>query len=193
MVVRSCNLWKVFGNLVEGALSQIAGKREHVGFVHQCQVLARARGGKFECVTHTTLYTARSVHTSLRCNFVRCPLTQHAAFACIRTFCVFANHNKLVRHWCCAVGQPQPCAHRPVDVRTGARFGARHCGHWQSKPSRGNLVRRASLAVLGRRCCCCQVAKGVRNASRRLDQRNRLGNCPKSCEIEKLSSVQHFQ
>ena len=103
MVVRSCNLRKVFGNLVEGALPQIAGKREHVGFVHQCQVLARARGGKFECVTHATLYAARSVHTSLRCNFVRCPLTQHAAFACVRTFCVFANYYKLVWRgvaWC---------------------------------------------------------------------------------------------
>ena len=96
MVVRSCNLRKVFGNLVEGALPQITGKRQHVGFVHQRQVLARACGCKFECVTHTTLYAARSVHTSLCRNFVRCPLAQHAAFARVRTFCVFANHNKLV-------------------------------------------------------------------------------------------------
>ena len=97
MVVCSCNLRKIFSDLVEGALPQITGKRQHVGFVHQRQVLARARGRKFKCVTHTTLYAARSVHASLRCNFVRCPLAQHAAFARVRTFCIFAKYNKLVR------------------------------------------------------------------------------------------------
>ena len=46
------------------------------------------------------------------------------------------------RHRPGLVGQPQPGPHRPVDVRAGARLGARHRRHGQGQPDRGDPVAR---------------------------------------------------
>ena len=46
------------------------------------------------------------------------------------------------RHRAGRVGQPQPGPHRPVDVRAGARLGARHRRHGQGQPRSPRSCRR---------------------------------------------------
>ena len=55
------------------------------------------------------------------------------------------------RHRAGLVGQPQPGSHRPVDVRTGARLGARHRRHGQGQPDRGDPQRGADARFPRRR------------------------------------------
>ena len=52
------------------------------------------------------------------------------------------RRRRVGRHRAGVVGQPQPGAHRPVDVRAGARIGARHRRHGQGQPDGGDPAAR---------------------------------------------------
>ena len=103
MVVGNTNLWKLGRHRIERALPQVAGKREHVRFVHQRHMFAFTLCCQFECITNATLDSEPCVHTALRGNLVHGSFAQYSTFAGVRAFGVFANHHKAVRlgmPWC---------------------------------------------------------------------------------------------
>ena len=105
MVVRRSDMWVFGSDFIERTLPQVASEREHVGLVHQSDVLALTLVCQFKCVTNATLNTHARIHAALCRNFVRCSLAQHATFTDVRTFGVFANTNEVVRlgmTWCSA-------------------------------------------------------------------------------------------
>ena len=83
---------------VERALPQVAGEREHVGLVHQGEVLAAAAArGELERVADAPLDTEPGVHRALGGHLVRRALAQHTALADVRTLGVLADHDEVVR------------------------------------------------------------------------------------------------
>ena len=75
VVVGNTNLWKLGRHRVERALPQVAGKREHVRFVHQRHMFAFTLCCQFKCVANTALDSEPCVHAALCGNFV------HGSFA----------------------------------------------------------------------------------------------------------------
>ena len=69
------------GDLVERALPEVAGEREHVGLVHQREVPARPAAGELERVAHAPLDAVARVDRALRRDLVRRALAQEAALA----------------------------------------------------------------------------------------------------------------
>ena len=69
------------GDLVERALPEVAGEREHVRLVHEREVLAVARPGEVEREAHAALDPDARVDRTLRRDLVRRALAEEAAFA----------------------------------------------------------------------------------------------------------------
>ena len=86
------------GDLVERALPQVAGEGEHVGLVHQRDVLAAVPGhGQLERVADRPLDAHPGVDRALGGHLVRRALAQHAALADVRALGVLADHHEVVR------------------------------------------------------------------------------------------------
>ncbi len=77
-------------DLLERALPQIAGERQHIGLVHESAVLARAAVSELERKPHAPLDTHTRVDGSLRRDFVRRVLAQEPALPRVGAFGVLA-------------------------------------------------------------------------------------------------------
>ena len=95
MVVRGLDLGVLLRDRVEGALPQVTRKGQHIGFVHECQVLL-AGHGQLEGVTNTPLHTVTGIDRSLRGDLVRRVLAEEAAFTGVGALCVLANHDEIM-------------------------------------------------------------------------------------------------
>ena len=78
-------------DLVERALPEVAGEREHVGLVHEREVLALTRPGELERVAHAALDAHAGVHRALGRDLVRRALAQEAALARVGALGVLAD------------------------------------------------------------------------------------------------------
>ena len=82
-------------HLVERALPEVAGEREHVGLVHEREVLARTRPGEVERVADAALDAHAGVHRALRGDLVRRALAQEPALARVHAFGVLADDDEV--------------------------------------------------------------------------------------------------
>ena len=80
---------------VEGPLPEVAGEREHVGLVHEREVLARARPREVERVADAPLDAHARVHRALRRDLVRRALAQEPALARVDALGVLADHDEV--------------------------------------------------------------------------------------------------
>ena len=95
MVVRGVDVRELDRDLVERALPEVAGEREHVGLVHERDVLARVAPGELEREAHAALDTHAGVHRSLRGHLVGCALAEEAALTRVHTLGVLADHGEV--------------------------------------------------------------------------------------------------
>ena len=79
------------GDVVERALPEVAGEREHVGLVHEREVLALARRRELERVPHAALDAHPRVHRALGGDLVRRALAQEAALPRVHALGVLAD------------------------------------------------------------------------------------------------------
>ena len=114
MVVCSCHLRKFFCNTIKCALPQIARKSKHVCLVHESEMFASTCCSQLKCVAHATLYAVRSIDAALRCHFIWRAFAQHATFANIWPFRIFANHNEVMRR---GVSRCSACKWSTIDVQ----------------------------------------------------------------------------
>ena len=91
------------GDLVERAVPQATGERQHVGLVHQREVLALAAGGELERVADAALDAHPCVDRTLRGDLERRAGAQHATLPDVRALGVLADHDELV--WFGATGR----------------------------------------------------------------------------------------
>ena len=96
MVVGGGDVGELGGDLVERALPQVAGERQHVGLVDQRQVVARPRRRQLEGVAHAPLDTQAGVHAALGGDLVRRSPPQHTALADVGALGVLADDDEVV-------------------------------------------------------------------------------------------------
>ena len=84
-------------DLLDDPAPQLAGVHQHVGLVHQRQVLAGAARGPFERVPDDPLHAEVGVERHLGGDLVRGVLAQHAAVAGVRTLGALAQHHQVDR------------------------------------------------------------------------------------------------
>ncbi len=80
-------------DLFDHARPQRTGVGEHVGLVHQRQVLAWPRGGAGERIAHHPLHAERGVDADLGRDLVRGVLAQQAAVTRVRALGALAHHD----------------------------------------------------------------------------------------------------
>ena len=80
---------------VEGALPEVAREREHVGLVHEREVLARTRPGQLERVPDAPLDAHAGVHRALGGDLVGRALPQEPALARVHAFGVLADDDEV--------------------------------------------------------------------------------------------------
>ena len=97
VVVGGGDVGELGGDLVERALPQVAGEREHVGLVDQREVLAGTGLRQLEGVADAALDAHAGVDAALRRHLVRRALAQHAALADVRALGVLADDDEVVR------------------------------------------------------------------------------------------------
>ena len=114
VVVCGCNLREFICNSIKCALPQIAGEGKHVCLVYECEMFAIPSCSQLECVAHAALYSVCCVYASLSCNFLWRAFTQYAAFANIRAFRIFANHNEVMRR---GVSGCRACKWATIDIQ----------------------------------------------------------------------------
>ena len=95
MVVRGRDVGELLRDVVERALPQIAGERQHVRLVHEREVLAVARLRELERESHAALDAHARVDRTLRRDLVRRALAEEAAFARVRAFGVLAHDEEV--------------------------------------------------------------------------------------------------
>ena len=81
------------GDLVEGALPEVAGEGEDVRLVHEREVLAGPALGQLEGVADAALDAHAGVHRALGGDLVRRALAEHAALAGVGALGVLADHD----------------------------------------------------------------------------------------------------
>ena len=84
-------------DVVERALPQIAGEREHVGLVDERDVLALACRRQLERVPHAAFDAHPGVDRALRRDLVRRALAQRATLTDVRALGVLADDDERVR------------------------------------------------------------------------------------------------
>src|SRR5699024_11316811 len=95
VVVVDLDLWEFLGDIFYGALPQVTSVDQHVGLVHQGQLLA-ATLGAVEAIAYHALYAVAGVLTDLRRYLVLCTLAQGTAVAGIQACGAFANHAEVM-------------------------------------------------------------------------------------------------
>ena len=95
MVVGGGDVGVLGGDLVERALPQVAGEGEHVGLVHQREVLALAAAGQVEGVADAALDAHAGVDRALGGDLVRRALAQEAALAGVGALGVLADDDEV--------------------------------------------------------------------------------------------------
>ena len=133
-----------------------ARERKHVTLVHKTNVLTFAGdlwqrtfddvASEFPDIAHRLQPRRRGVHLlrpgppPLRRDRHRQPVRRHPHRS---------RRCRVGRHRAGEQRQPEPGAHRSVDVRAGARIGARHRGHGHGQPDGGDPQRALMLDFLG--------------------------------------------
>ena len=92
MVVGGLQLAVFRDDFIECTLPEVASEGEHIRFVHQREMLGRARSGQLAGEADAAFYAHAGIHRALSGYLVRSAFAEEAAFACVSAFRVFTHH-----------------------------------------------------------------------------------------------------
>src|SRR5699024_6861047 len=98
VVVVDFDVWKFRCDLINGALPQVTSVDQHVGLVHQGQLLTAVLRA-VESITHNALNTVTGVLRNLRGHLMLSALAQGAAVAGVQALGAFADNDEVNLTW----------------------------------------------------------------------------------------------